>query len=185
MSMDAISRPGLPAIGVAFLSIGTVAFGGLGAALSLIQREAVEKRGWFTPGDLTDALAFTKPLPGSTIVQVVAFLGWRLGRWPGALVAASAFLTPSIVLMVAAAIVVASLPDAGWVSGSLVGIQVAVVGLLAGAIWKLVRSEAKSRSLLIALSMSFAFGFIVNAALVVVVIGAVGVMWLSRDTSDA
>lgn len=183
--MNAISRPAFPTIGVAFLGIGTVAFGGLGATLSIIQREAVEKQGWFTPGDLADALAFTKPLPGSTIVQVIAFLGWRLGRWLGALVAVTAFLTPSVVLMVAAAIVVASLPDAGWGSGSLVGIQVAVVGLLASAIWKLVRSEAKSRSLLIALLMSFAFGFIVNAALVVVVIGAVGVMCLSRNKSDA
>lgn len=185
IGMDATSRPSLPAIGVVFLGIGIVAFGGLGAALSIIQREALEKRGWFATGDLTDALTFTKPLPGSTIVQVVAFLGWRLGRWPGALVAASAFLAPSVVLMVTAAIAVTSLPDAPWVSGTLVGVQVAVVGLLASAIWRLAQSEAKSRSLLIALSIAFAFGLVVNAALVVVVVGALGMMWSSREKTDA
>lgn len=183
--MDTSTRPSLPAIGYAFLSIGTVAFGGLGAAVSIIQREAVEKRGWMTSSDLTDALAFTKLLPGSTIVQVVAFLGWRLGRWSGSLVAVSAFLAPSVTLMVTAAIAVASLPDAPWVSGSLVGVQLAVVGLLASATWKLAKSEIKNRSLLIALLIAFASGFIVNAALVVIVIGALGMVGASRDKSDA
>lgn len=183
--MDAINRPGLPAVGLVFFKIGSVAFGGLGAALAIIQQETVEKRGWLTPGDLTDAIAFTKPLPGSTIVQVVAFLGWRLGRWPGALLAASVFLAPSLGLMVAAAIAVAALPDAPWVSGALVGLQLAVIGLLASAIWKLVRSKVKSRSRLMALSIAFAFGLIVNAAVVVVLMGAVGVIGSSRDPSDA
>ena len=89
-------RPDLPTVGIVFLGIGTVAFGGLGAALSIIQREAVEKRDWLAPADLADALAFTKPLPGSTVVQVVAFLGWRLRRWPGVLVGTLAFLAPSV-----------------------------------------------------------------------------------------
>lgn len=183
--MDTDHRPDLPTVGAVFLGIGAVAFGGLGAALSIIQREAVEKRGWLAPADLADALAFTKPLPGSTVVQVVAFLGWRLRRWPGALAATLAFLSPSVVLMVAAAAAVASLPDAPWASGALAGVQVAVVGLLAGAIWKLARSEAKGWPLLIALSAAFVLGFVVNAALVVVGVGAAGVLWSRRRKADA
>lgn len=183
--MNIISRPSLPAVGIAFLSIGTVAFGGLGAALSIIQREAAEKRDWLTPSDLTDALAFTKPLPGSTVVQVVAFLGWRLGGWPGALVAASAFLAPSAVLMVAAAMAVTSLPDTPWVAGSLAGIQVAVVGLLGSAIKKLIGSQAKSRSLCIALLLAYGLGLVTNAGIVVVAVGAAGAVWSHYGKSDA
>src|SRR5437667_6036929 len=83
----AAHRPGLLSLGWALLCIGGVAFGGLGATLALLRRDLVERRGWLRPSDLTEALAYTKPLPGSTVVQVVTFLGWRLGNWPGAIVA--------------------------------------------------------------------------------------------------
>ena len=74
---------------------------------------------------MKNALAFTKPLPGSTVVQVVAFLGWRLRRWPGALVASAAFLLPSMIPMIAAATAAAALPDAAWVRGLFKGIEIA------------------------------------------------------------
>ncbi len=36
--------------------LGTVAFGGLGASLALLEREMVAHRGWLTETDLRDAL---------------------------------------------------------------------------------------------------------------------------------
>ena len=78
-------RPGLPTLGWALLRIGAVAFGGLGATLALLQRDLVGRRAWLRSSDVAEALAYTKPLPGSTVVQVVTFLGWRLGGWPGAM----------------------------------------------------------------------------------------------------
>ena len=70
------------ALGRVFLRIGAIAFGGLGAALALVERELVDKRRWLTPADLTEALTYTKLLPGSTVVQVVAYLGYKLRGWP-------------------------------------------------------------------------------------------------------
>jgi chromate transporter len=58
-----------------FLRIGATAFGGLGAALALVERELVAKRAWLTAADVTESLTYTKLLPGSTVVQVVAYLG--------------------------------------------------------------------------------------------------------------
>ena len=168
-------RPGLPALGWALLGIGAVAFGGLGATLALLQRDLVGRRAWLQSSDLTEALAYTKPLPGSTVVQVVTFLGWRLGGWPGAIVATVMFLLPALVLMTAAAAAVFALPDAAWARGALTGLQVAVVGLLAAALWRLARSEAGSVSLMAVLLAAFITGLFVNAALVVAAAGAIGV----------
>ena len=114
--------PGLLTLGWALLCIGAVAFGGLGATLTLLRRELVERRGWLRPSDVTEALAYTKPLPGSTVVQVVTFLGWRLGNWPGAIVATVAFVLPALALMTAAAAAVLALPDTRWVHGALTGL---------------------------------------------------------------
>ena len=177
-------RPDLPSLGWAFLRIGAFAFGGLGATLALLQRELVDRRGWLRSSDVTEALAYTKPLPGSTVVQVVTFLGWRMGRGTGAIVATIAFLLPALALMTVAAAAVLSLPDAPWVRGALTGLQVAVVGVLAAALRHLARSEAGSGLLLVVLLTAFAAGLFVNAALVVAAAGATGVA-VDRVKRDA
>lgn len=169
-------RPTILDLSLVLLRLGVVAFGGLGAALALLQRELVERRAWLQASDLKDALAFTKPLPGSTVVQVVAFLGWRLRGWSGAVLATLAFLIPSMALMVLAAAGIAALPDAPWVRGALVGVQVVVVGLLASAMWRLMQSEAKGRLLLGVLVLALVLGFWVSAAIVVVGAGVLGAL---------
>ena len=89
----------LRTLGLVFLRIGATAFGGLGAALALVERELVVKRAWLTAADVTEALTYTKLLPGSTVVQVVAYLGYKLGGWSGAAVATVAFVFPSALMM--------------------------------------------------------------------------------------
>src|SRR5689334_3385279 len=138
------TRPDILSIGWALLRIGVVAFGGLGATLALLNCDLVQRRGWLRASDVSEALAYTKPLPGSTVVQVVTFLGWRLHGWPGAIMATVAFLIPAFVIMTVAAAAVLALPDAPVVRNALTGLQVAVVGLLAAAMWRLARSEAGS-----------------------------------------
>ena len=70
-------------LGWIFLRIGATAYGGLGTTLALIERELVTQRGMLTPAEVTEALTYTKLLPGSTGPQVVAYLGYRLGGWSG------------------------------------------------------------------------------------------------------
>ena len=79
---------------------------------------------------------------------------------------------------------VLALPDAPWVRGALMGLQVAVVGLLAAALWHLARSEAGSALLLAVLVVAFAAGLFINAALVVAAAGAIDVL-IDRVKRDA
>ena len=169
------ARPGLLSIAWALLRIGVVAFGGLGATLALLRREFAERRGWLRASDVAEALAYTKPLPGSTVVQVVTFLGWRLGGWPGAIVATVMFLVPAFATMTVAAAVVFALPDTPVIRNALTGLQIGVIGLLAGAMWRLARSEAGSAPLMAVLTAAFIAGLFINAALVVGVAGLIGI----------
>src|ERR671924_274237 len=93
--------PGLSLLmlGASFLRLGAVAFGGLETYLALIERELVTKRQWLTAADMTEALIYTKLLPGSHGPQVVAYLGYQLGGWPGSAVATAAFLCPAALMM--------------------------------------------------------------------------------------
>src|SRR5215212_3435898 len=84
-----------------FVRIGATAFGE--TELVMIERELVDRRRVLTHRDLTDALTYTKTLPGSTVVQIVAYLSYRLGGWPGSAVATIAYLVPSTIAMMALA----------------------------------------------------------------------------------
>jgi len=102
----------------------------------------------------------------------------------GAIVATIAFLLPAFVLMTAAAAAVLALPDVPVIRGALTGLQVAVIGLLAAALWRLARSEASSVPLMIVLLAAFIAGLFVNAALVIAAGGAIGVA-VDRVQRDA
>jgi chromate transporter len=70
-------------LGWIFLRIGTTAFGGFGTTLALVERELVTMCGMRMPADVTEALTYTKLLPGSTGPQAISYLGYKLGGWPG------------------------------------------------------------------------------------------------------
>lgn len=163
-------------MGCELFRLGALAFGGLGATLAMLQRGLVDRRKWLQESDISEALAFTKVLPGSTGIQVVAYLGWRMRGWPGALVATVAYIAPATLLMIALAAGSLALPDQPWVQGALNGIQIAVVGLIAAAMWRLARSEAKSPLLVAVLLAGAVLGFFVHAVIVVVGAGLVGAL---------
>jgi len=95
--------------------------------------------------------------------------------WLGAIVATVMFLLPAFAIMTVAAAVMLALPDALMVRSGITGLQVAVVGILAAAMWRLARSEAGSVPLMMVLIAAFAIGLFVNVALIVGVAGAIGV----------
>src|SRR5262245_16069682 len=107
-------KPGLFQIGWEVSRQGAFAVGGLGAKSRLLQQGLVDQRRWVQQSDISEALAVTKALPGSTGIQVVAYLGWRLRGWAGVLVATIAYIAPATLMMIAAAAASLVLPDQPW-----------------------------------------------------------------------
>ena len=173
---DTRLSPTLFVLGWELLKLGAAAFGGLGATLALLQRRLVEQLGWLQASDVSEGLAFTRALPGSTGIQLVAYLGHRLRGWRGGLVAAIAYIAPATLLMIGAAAFSLALPEHPAVDRALTGLQVAVVGLLAAAMWRLAQTEAKDRARMSVLLGCAVLGFFVNAVIVIALAGAVGAL---------
>lgn len=174
------ASPSLLAVGWELLKLGAVAFGGLGTTLALLQRRLAEQLGWVQQAEISEGLAFTRALPGSTGIQLVAYLGHRLRGWSGALVATLAYIAPATLMMVLAAAISLSLPDHPAMERALTGLQTGVVGLLAASMWRLAHSEAKDKSRMAVLLVCAVLGFFVNAVVVIAVAGTVGV-FASRE----
>lgn len=82
-----------------FLKVGATAFGGFMALISIVENIVVERRRLLRHEDMLDGISLASMLPGPVAVNVVAYVGYRLRGGLGALVAASAVILPSFVLI--------------------------------------------------------------------------------------
>jgi chromate transporter len=171
-------------IGRIFLRIGLTAFGGLGATLAVIHRELVDRRQLLTAGQITEALTFTKPLPGATAFQVVCYLGFRLGGWPGSVTAAVGFILPPTAGMMAMASLFGVVRQFPALTPFLNGLAAVVVGLLLATTFRLGRANVKGPLTLLIAGAAFAAAalFRVNGALIVMAGGLIG--WLMHLPLD-
>ena len=175
-------RPTTFELARACLWLGAQGFGGLGAVLALLTRDLVERRGWLRESDVTEALTYTKLLPGPAIVQVAAYLGWKLRGWPGALAAAAAFLLPAFAMMLGLAAGYRFLAPLAGVPAAIGGLTTVVTALLLVTTAKLGRAQwTPDRSGIVAVVLALAvcvasvfYG--VNPALLVVAAGLLGVL---------
>ncbi len=155
-----------------FFRIGWVGFGGLGSVLALIEEDLVKRQRALTAADLTEALTYTKLLPGSSVVQVVSYLGWRLGGWGGSAAATIAFVVPSFIVMLVLSVIYSQITTLPNVQSALRGLNSAVVGLLLVTSYRLGRSTIKNylglALAVVALALAVAAGF----PLVSIVVGA-------------
>jgi len=182
--MMAARSVSLTQLSLVLLKMGAFAFGGMGSTLALLRSELGTKRGWITDDDVAEALAIVQTLPGSTGVQVVAFLGWRLGGWPGALIAPFSFVVVPALMMILASAAISALPDAPSIHGALLGIQIAIVGILAANMLKMAKSTAKGRTLTGVLIAGCLLGALTSAAAAVITLGALGALLALRTTSE-
>lgn len=185
LAVESAPRLGMASLAWVFFRIGATAFGE--TELVMIERELVERRGVLTHQDLTDALTYTKTLPGSTVVQIVAYLAYRLGGWSGSAIATIVYLVPSTVAMMALAagyIAVSGLP---LVRPAADGLTAAAVGLLLATAWRLSKRSIKPSqplSVVLAAGAVIAGGvFGISAAILVIAAGLIGIV--AYTTSEA
>jgi chromate transporter len=140
-------RVGLGAIALAFLKLGTIAFGGPAAHIAMMEQEFVRRRHWLSEQEFLDRLGAANLIPGPSSTEMAIFIGHNKRGWPGLIVAGSCFIIPAAILvsLIAAAYVrFGSLPQ---VNGILYAVKPVVIAVIVQAFWKLSRTAIKSRLL--------------------------------------
>jgi chromate transporter len=170
----------LPQLWWQFIKIGVAAFGGLGVTLSLIERYLVKDRAVLSAQTVTESLTYTKFLPGSTGVQVVGYLGYRLGGWSGAALATVAFLLPAFMMMLVLAIlyeeITVFMADAA--TPALRGLTAAVTGILIATIYRLAKPAMTTLTAGMVAVAACVLGIVlrINPAWIVLVAGMLGIL---------
>ncbi len=81
-----------------FTKIGLLTFGGGSAVAPVIRKEAVESRNYVTEEEFIDIIASANMLPGPSMAQMAAIIGYKQKGILGALVASIAIIMPMVIL---------------------------------------------------------------------------------------
>jgi chromate transporter len=125
---------------LSFLKIGLVGFGGGVAVLAQIRALTVRKRHWLTDAEFAETVALAQSLPGTSAGNSVTYIGVRLLGWRGAAVAMSGFILPSMLIMIALAIVYKHVHTFSGTERFFHGLNGAVVALILVTAWRMGKS---------------------------------------------
>lgn len=137
-----------------FLRLGTTAFGGPAAHISMMDEEIVEKRKWINRDKFMDLIGATNLIPGPNSTELAIFLGYQRGGILGLLIAGISFIFPAMIIILLFAIVYVKYGSIPQVSSILYGIKPVIMAIIIQALYRLGKSVIKNKiSLLLSLAI--------------------------------
>ena len=130
-----------------FLKIGLFTFGGGYAMIPLFQLELVERHQYLTGAEFANIVALAQMTPGPVGLNAATYIGYQqgvialgnvVGTYPagilGAFLGTLGVMTPSLTLVLAAAVFLAKFQENKYVKAVLSGIRPAMLGLIGAAV---------------------------------------------------
>jgi chromate transporter len=172
-----VERPSVYRIGLFFLKLGAVLYGGGYVLLAFLEQGLVQQHAWLTHQQLLDAVAIGQFTPGP-VFSTATFIGYILGGAPGAAVATLGIFLPSFFYVALLAPVLFRLRQSAWMAAFLDSINVCAVALMSGVTFRLAADALRGwPSWGIALvSLAVLLRWKVSAAWVVLCGGVVGLL---------
>lgn len=116
-----------------FFKIGLFTFGGGYAMIPLIQREAIEKRGWIEYSEFMDILAIAESTPGPIAINCATYIGFKQKGFLGSLFATIGVVLPSFIIILLLSIFLLSYKESPMVANAFQGVRVGVSLLIVNA----------------------------------------------------
>ncbi len=164
-----------------FFKLGLFTIGGGMAMVPLLQEKVCDEKGWMTEEETVDCLAVSQGLPGVVAINMATYVGYKMKKLPGAVIATLGTIIPSFVIIILVVLFLDTIAENPYVQGALTGIRAAATGLIAFAAWKLGKQVLAGKgvfewALALASFVIIAF-FDVNAVWVILGSIAVGILY--------
>ena len=115
-----------------FFKTGLFAVGGGMATLPFLYSIS-DTTGWFTHAQLADMIAVSESTPGPIGVNMATYVGFSTAGIPGAVIATLGLITPSIIIILIIARVLAAFRQNKYVDAAFYGLRPCSLGLIAAA----------------------------------------------------
>ena len=162
-----------------FVKIGAMMIGGGYSMLPLLIRELVEKQKLITEDELTDYMAVAQCTPGVIAINTATFVGYKVKRVRGAIVASLGVIVVPMILITVIAALLQSFASYPIVQHVFAGIRLAVCALITASVFKLFRKTVVNLTGFILFLTAFLFVCVGGVSPVFIVLGAalVGLAW--------
>ena len=141
---------------ITFAKVGAMTFGGGYAMLPMLKRELADKKGWVTDDELLDYYAVGQCTPGVIAVNTATFIGHKKKGIAGGIAATLGVISPSIVIILVIAALLAGFGDNVYVKHAFRGISVSVCAMVTVTVYKLINKSVKGYLHMVIMLASFA-----------------------------
>ena len=169
---------------ITFLKIGLFTFGGGYAMIPLMQRIVVDDEGWLTYEEMLEIIIVAESTPGPISLNVATFVGYKRRGVLGSVFATLGLAVPSFAIITLIAMFFDDINQNAIVFGALSGIKTAIVILVAGALFKLMKLLPKDAKTIIAIGLLTAvmfaldmLGIAVSGILFIISAAIIGLLW--------
>lgn len=170
--------PSVRKIFIAFMKIGSIAFGGMYSMLAFFERDIVRKKGWLSHEDFTESIVIGQITPGAPIVNTGIFIGYKLKKIKGVLVTVAGLVIPSFLIILVIAHYYTQYHDLKIIQSALKGVGAAVVGLIASVVFGMGKTTLKNYRNIIFSALAF-IGLSVfkwNPIAIIIIAGVAGLI---------
>jgi chromate transporter len=149
---------------ISMAKVGVVGFGGGNALITLIEREAVNVRGWLTQEEFKEMIGYSFAVPGLSAGKLAALVGWEhagvLGMFTGLL----GLWSPGMVLLMGVWLFLRQYTETAWYPRLMVGVLFASAGLVAASVMSALPKRDQVSSVPL-----YAVGLVIATAVFVVI----------------
>jgi chromate transporter len=119
-----------------FGKLGTIGFGGPTAHISMMEDEAVRRRGWTDQTRFLDALSVTNMIPGPNSTEMAIHLGFLRAGFAGAVLSGIVFIFPAFAMMLVLSWAYFEYGTNPQLESLFYGVKPVVIAIIIVAVWR-------------------------------------------------
>jgi len=128
-----------------FLRIGALTLGGGYVMIPIMEDEIVHKRQWIDEKEFIDILAVAQSFPGAIAINTSIYVGYKMRKHVGAVVACLGLILPPLFIISGAAALILKYGENAMTQKIFMGIRPAVAGLITAAVIRLSKSLERNK----------------------------------------
>lgn len=165
---------------ISTLYISAFTFGGGFVIVTFMKRKFVDELHWITEEEMLDMTALAQSSPGAIAVNAAILVGWRVGNFPGMLVAVLGTILPPMFILGVISFFYAAFATNQYVALLLKGMQAGVAAVIFDVVFSLGSGVIKQKKFIYYVIMIAAFCavffFKINVIFIILAAAAIGIM---------
>lgn len=166
-----------------FFKIGGLTFGGGYAMLPIIQHEIINNRKWISEDEFIELLALAQTSPGPIAVNTAVFVGYKMHKIKGAVLALLGTVLPPFTVILLIALFFSDFTKYPVVERAFKGMRPAVVALIAAPVYNMAKGLGWTK-MLVAGAVAVVIGFMGVSPIYFLIAGALGGLFYGMSRKE-